>query len=613
MLLSKAIKLVAAFDHRHIFIDPDPDPATSWKERKRLFNLQRSSWADYNTALVSKGGGIFPRSQKRIALSKKARDVLGIVEAELDPDSLIAAILKSPADLIWFGGIGTYIKGEGESHAQVGDPGNDAMRVNALDLRAKVIGEGANLGVTQAGRIEFALNGGRINTDFIDNSAGVDCSDNEVNIKIALAAARKAGRLSEARRNALLVDMTDEVAELVLEDNRLQALSLSIAERGGAEAMASQIRLIEALEEMGELDRKTEGLAASDFLSRRAADGHGMTRPELAVLLSSCKLVLQDAVEASGLAQDSAAEELLLSDFPPQMRNSYRKALLSHRLRREIVGTVIANRIVNRMGMVHPFELAEEAGAGLDRVACAFVSACSLLEMDALWESLENARISEHARLMLFEHAAHGLRSHMADLLRAGGCGEAPSRLKAELGPLIDELSQHTDSLLGAEARAHVAGISGELIHAGAPPKLAQSVARLFAQDGAFGLAMLARDSGIAPVELAVGFVELGSLLGLDWAQSRASVMSPSDPWERLLVAGLARDFQQMRLEFLGQLAANRRKNGDLTDHIGRWARDNQASIAKFRSAIARAQASAPTTPAALAQIASQARNLLTR
>ncbi len=612
MLLSKAIKLVAAFDHRHIFIDPAPDPASSWKERKRLFAKPRSSWADYNSALISRGGGVYPRNQKRIVLFRQARELLGIAETELDPESLIAAILRSPADLIWFGGIGTYIKAEGESHAQVGDPANDGLRVNASELRARVIGEGANLGVTQAGRIEFALHGGRINTDFIDNSAGVDCSDNEVNIKIALTAARKAGRLSEARRNSLLEDMTGEVAGLVLEDNRLQALALSIAERGGSLAMGSQVRLIEMLEEMGELDRKTEGLAASDVLARRAADGHGLTRPELAVLLSSCKLVLQDAVEAGTLSEDKVAEDLLLSDFPPQMRDAYRKVLLSHHLRREIVGTVVANRIVNRMGMVHPFELAEEAGAGLDRVACAFVSACSLLGMDALWDAIERAKISEEARLMLFEQAALGLRLHMADLLRAGGCGEAPSRLNAELGPLVDALSEQTESLLGSEARAHVGSISSLLANAGAPAKLAQMVARLFAQDGAFGLAMLARDRKIAPLVLAQAFVQLGALLGLDWAQSRAAAMNPSDPWERLLVAGLARDFQQMRLEFLGNLAS-RRKGFDIAGQVQQWAQHNQASIAKFRSVIARAQASSPTTPAALAQIASHARTLLGR
>ncbi len=255
MLLSKALKLVAAFDHRHIFLDPDPDPAASWQERRRLFSLPRSSWADYHAGLLSKGGGVFPRTMKRIAISKEAAEALGTDQREFDPDGLINAILKAPVDLLWFGGIGTYVRASSETDAQVGDPANDALRVSGEEVRAKVVGEGANLGVTQAGRIEFALHNGRINADFIDNSAGVDCSDNEVNIKIALGAAQRAGRLSGARRNALLAEMTESVAALVLDDNRLQALALSIAQTGGAKAVASQTRLIETLEDMGGLDR----------------------------------------------------------------------------------------------------------------------------------------------------------------------------------------------------------------------------------------------------------------------------------------------------------------------------------------------------------------------
>ena len=618
MLLSKAIKLVAAFDHRHIFIDPDPDPAVSWKERKRLFDLPRSSWADYNEELISKGGGVFARSMKRIPLSKQAREALGTDEKELDPDTLISAVLKAPVDLIWFGGIGTYIKAENETHAQVGDPANDLLRVDGNDVRAKVIGEGANLGVTQAGRIEFALRGaegagGRIDTDFIDNSAGVDCSDNEVNIKIALAAARKAGRLSEERRNEVLVDMTEEVAALVLEDNRLQALALSIAQEAGARAMGAQVRLIEALEATGELDRKTEGLAASDVLSRRGTDGQGLTRPELAVLLSNSKLVLQDAVVSSDLWKDDDAIPLLMSDFPPQMQENFRKQLLGHRLRPEIVGTVVANRIVNRMGMVHPFELAEEEGVGLDQVGCAFVSACNLLGMDEIWDAIDTGKMSEEARLALFAQAAIALRGHMADLLRAGGCDNGPAELKGLIGPMVQELSENAESLMGLEARSHVESIADRLQDKGAPPKFAKMVARLFAIDGAIGLAQLARETGLPPVELADGFIGLGSMLGLDWAQSRAAVMTPSDPWERLLVAGLARDFQQMRFEFLRRHAPGKGAKHAVGSKIDDWATAHADAIKQFRGVIARAQANPPAAPSVLAQVASQARNLLLR
>ncbi|HSG55037.1 MAG TPA: NAD-glutamate dehydrogenase domain-containing protein [Paracoccaceae bacterium] len=623
MLLSKAIRLVAAFDHRHIFIDPDPDAAASWKERKRLFGLPRSSWADYSDQLISRGGGIYPRSMKQIPLSNEARAVLGIEADELDPDSLISAILKSPVDLLWFGGIGTYVKAEGESHAQVGDPANDALRVNGAEVCARVIGEGANLGLTQAGRIDYALHGangagGRLNTDFIDNSAGVDCSDNEVNIKIALAAAQAAGRLSDDQRNAFLAGMTDEVAELVLEDNRLQALALSIAQAHAAGNMGAYIRLIETLEETGGLDRKTEGLATGEVLARRAAEGNvvggrGLTRPELAVLLSNAKLALQDALEHGSLSNDPAADALVLGDFPPRMQADYRQELLTHRLRKEIVATVTANRIVNRMGMIHPFELAEEEGASLADLGCAFVAACDLLGMDELWQAIDEAAMPEAARLQLFEQAALALRGHMADLLRAGGCAGGPSALGQALGPLVGELAGLADSLLGLEVRGQISGIAARLVAAGAPPRLADMVARLFALDGAVGLATLARDTAIPSVDLANAFIGLGTMLGIDWAQARAAMMSPADPWERLLVAGLARDFQQMRFDFLRQLANHKagQKAGGIGDRVDNWAKDRAPAIARFRAMVARAQAMPAPSPAMLAQISGQARNLL--
>ena len=613
MLLSKAIQLIAAFDHRHLFIDPDPDPAVSWKERKRLFTLPRSSWADYDAKLLSKGGGIYSRTMKRIAISKEAAAALGTDIREFDPDALINTILKSAVDLLWFGGIGTYVKASAEANAQVGDPANDAVRVSGDEVRAKVVGEGANLGVTQAGRIEFALAGGSINTDFIDNSAGVDCSDNEVNIKIALDSAVRARRLSVGRRNALLAEMTDSVTALVLEDNRLQALALSMAQKGGANAVASQTRLIERLEDIGGLDRKTEGLATGDVLARRAMDGKGLTRPELAVLLSNTKLALQDAMEASGLAEDSAFEPLLLGDFPEEMRGPFRSRILQHRLRKQLVATVVANKVVNRMGLVHPFELAEEEGAGLDQVCSAFVAASALLGLDEIWHAIDSGKMPETARLTLFEQAALALRSHMADLLRSNGGLILPSRAIAELKSGVAQLDAQVQQLLEDETRGHAQRIVVELSDMGAPERCARMVARLFEMDGAIGLAALARDSGIAPTMLARGFVDLGARLGLDWAQSKAAVMSPSDPWERLLVAGLARDFQQMRLEFLRAIARRKSAKQDLLGLIDSWASSHRSAIKQFRAMVGRAQAASPVAPAMLAQIASQARSILKR
>ena len=558
---------------------------------------------------------MFPRTLKRIPLSPHARAALGTDATELDPDALIATLLKAPVDLLWFGGIGTYVKSSAENNVAVGDPSNDSLRVDGKDIRAKVIGEGANLGCTQAGRIEFALighggQGGRINTDFIDNSAGVDCSDNEVNIKIAFAAAKRAGKLSEERRDRILVDMTHDVARLVLEDNRLQALGLSIAEASGPAAMPSYIRLIDKLEERGQLDRKTEGLADYEVLARRAADGHGLTRPEIAVLLSSSKLAMQAAIEKSALPDDPLLVPILLDAFPKAMQGEFRKQILTHRLRREIIATKLANRLVNRMGLIHPFELAEEEGAPLEQVAAAFACAETLFGMAAIWERIETEKMPEAARIRLFDRAAAALGDHMADLLRAGKGSLAPAKMVEELGSGVHALSQATNQLLADEARSQSARIRAEFVAAGAPVAEAAMVTHLHDLDGAVGLAKLARESRTRPTLLTQAFIDLGTRLGLDWAQQTAAGMSPSDPWERLLVNGLARDFQHMRLEFLRRALEGK---GDPLRAVKLWAERQAPAIAEFRAAVARAQAAVPAAPAMLAQIASQARNLLAR
>ncbi len=618
MLLSKAIKLVAAFDHRHIFLDPDPDPAKSWAERKRMFDLPRSSWEDYDASLISKGGGVYPRSAKQIELSSEACEMLGLEDSEIEPDALITAILKANIDLMWFGGIGTYIKASHESHAECGDPANDTLRVNAKDVRAKVVGEGANLGATQAGRIEFSLHGadgagGRINTDFIDNSAGVDCSDNEVNIKIALAAARREGALDDEARNALLVEMTDEVADIVLEDNRLQALAISIAEAGGAGAVPSLLRLIERLEESGDLDRATEGLADAETFIRRAAEGAGFTRPELAVLLSSAKLALQDAIEASELPDASPLESNLVAMFPRPMQERFGPQIRAHQLRRELVATDLANRIVNRLGLVHAFELAEEEGAGLAEVAAAFVVVERLFDLKTLWLSLDTAPMPEPARLFLFERLAGAVGNLMSDTLRtAAGHVDATAMIE-DLRTGVDELIAARGELITQESRERGGVLHRELLAAGAPDDKASQVANLFDLDGAVGLARLAIASAISPTRITSAFTDIGARLGLDWAQVTAAYMSPSDIWERLLVSGLARDFQQMRFDFLRRLMAEPAARENPLDAVAEWAQRNEAGVAQFRQMVARAQAHQPIAPAVLAQIASQARNLLER
>ena len=608
MLLSQTLKIVAAFDHRHIFLDPDPDPAVSWAERARLFSLPRSSWEDYDKALISTGGGVFARAAKTIRLTAEVKAALDISVDELEPAALISAIVKAPVELIWFGGIGTYVKAAGENNATVGDPANDRLRVDAEDLRAVAIGEGANLGVTQAARIAFSAKGGRINTDFIDNSAGVDCSDNEVNIKIALNREMAEGRLAFDDRNALLGAMTDDVAHLVLEDNRLQTLALSIAERAGARGVPSYVRAIEIFEAAGRLDRRVEGLAGNEDLLRRSGEGRGLTRPELAVLLSTAKLALQDAIEQAGLGADALLEPDLHAAFPPAMRSAYAKAIDRHQLRGEIVATKLANRIVNRIGILNPFELAEEEGAALGDVAAMFVVIERLFGLDALWRDIETGAMAETGRLALFEGVARAVRSQVADLLRVVAPGSMPGDVLKRIGKGVAKLDTQASELLLAEARTESARIAGSLTRAGAPEALVARVVRLYEMDGAIGLVDLSARSKTDETNLTRAYTRLGEALGLDWAQAAAARLAPSDPWERLLVAGLVRDFEQMRLDFLSRDAKR-----DPDAAVVAWLAENQAPVARFVAVVGRARTSAAPSAAMLAQVASQARMLLGR
>ncbi|PZU08800.1 MAG: glutamate dehydrogenase [Sphingomonas sp.] len=608
MLLSKALRLVAAFDHRHIFLDPSPDAARSWEERARMFALPRSSWADYDASLISPGGGVYSRSQKSIPLSPEIRAVLGLAETELDPSSLISAILKSPADLLWFGGIGTYVKAAAEGNVEVGDAANDPHRVNGEELRVKVIGEGANLGVTQAGRIAFSERGGRINTDFIDNSAGVDCSDNEVNIKIALNREMNEGRLPFEDRNAFLAGMTDEVARIVLEDNRLQTLGLSLAERGGAAALPGQLRVIEILEGMGRIDRAVDGIESNEALLRRAREERGLTRPELAILLSHGKLALQAAIEATDIARDEWFGPLLHAAFPPQMQARFAPAIDSHRLRPEIVATKMANRVVNRLGLVGPFELSEEEGVTLAEVAAAYFATDAMLGFEALFAELETGQMDETARLLLLDMAGRGARLHVADLLRVSNGQIEPASLVSELQSGLDRLSAGLEPLLRDDARAQAGALSARLIAAGGEERLVAKVVRLFELDGAIGTAALGARIGVDEIALTEAYVRVGEVLGIDWAKSAAVRFVPADPWERLLTAGLARDFEQFRLDFLARIG-----DGDPEAALDAWLAENETRVGQFVQLVDRARLAPTVSAAMLAQIAAQARSLLAR
>ncbi|WP_417671180.1 NAD-glutamate dehydrogenase [Roseibium sp.] len=384
MLLSKATKLVAAFDHRDIFIDPDPDTATTWTERKRLFDMGRSSWKDYDASLISKGGGIFSRSAKSIALTPEIQALLHIPRKQATPQEVMTAILRMQVDLLWFGGIGTYIRATTETDADAGDRANDPIRITAPEVGAKVVGEGANLGLTQLARIEFHKKGGRCNSDAIDNSAGVNSSDMEVNIKIALGAAVKSGKLALAQRNELLAEMTDEVADLVLRNNYLQTLAISMTERKGVEDLGYQIRMMRQLEQAGLLDRHVEQLPDDVTLTEMAKAGQCLTRAELGVLLAYAKITLYDDLLASTVPDDAYLARELFRYFPEKMAMDYSEEITSHRLRREIIATMLANSMINRGGSTFLTRLIDQTGATASEIAQSFVAVRNSFDMTDL-------------------------------------------------------------------------------------------------------------------------------------------------------------------------------------------------------------------------------------
>src|SRR3954451_5838038 len=375
LLQSPHVKLIAAFDHRHIFIDPDPDPAVSYAERRRLFELPRSNWANYDPSLLSTGGAVFPRTLKSISLSAEACKQLGTDKTTFTPNELMSAILRAPVDVLWNGGIGTYVKASTESHADVGDRANDGLRVNGTDLRCRIVGEGGNLGLTQRGRIEFALGGGLVNTDAIDNSAGVDCSDHEVNIKILLNACVQRGELSLDDRNALLAEMTDEVADLVLDDNRSQTLELVVARKQAFPMLNVHSRYLHTLEAEGWLNRSLEFLPTDRQLTERQAAGIGLTTPEFAVLLAYTKNANSAEVLRSDLADDPYLDSLLVRYFPKAMQSRYADEIVHHQLRRELATTQLVNQMVNLSGISFDHRVTEQTGASLVDISRGWVAA----------------------------------------------------------------------------------------------------------------------------------------------------------------------------------------------------------------------------------------------
>ncbi|MBW3558849.1 MAG: NAD-glutamate dehydrogenase [Proteobacteria bacterium] len=544
MLLSKQIRLLAAFDHRHIFIDPDPDPASSWDERKRMFELPRSSWDDYDRSKISPGGGVYPRGAKTVALSPQARALLEITSATPTPAEVMRAILRAPAELLYLGGIGTYVKAPEETQAEVGDKANDAIRLDGPELRVKVVGEGANLGLTQAGRIAFARSGGRINTDAIDNSAGVDSSDHEVNIKILTGAVEAAGQLDRPARNRLLASMTDEVAAKVLQHNYDQTLALSLMEAAARPDLDAQARFMAELESAGKLDRHVEGLPDAAAMLELQAQNKGLTRPELAVLLAYGKLTLFEDVVGSTAPDDPWFETTMSAYFPEPLAR-YEEAMKRHRLRREIISTVLANEIVNMGGPTFAPRLRASAGCDTATLVIAFEAARSIFRLGKAWHAVSSLdlQVPAEAQTALYLEISRVLRQQSFWLARGVG------RTDATVQGLIDAYRAPADALqaLGAEPLSDFETVQVErrverFVKLGAPGALAREVAVLRPLTATTDIADLAREAGRPVEEVARLYHQTGAAFGFDRLRFAAGGVARSDHFERLAVRRLIED-----------------------------------------------------------------------
>ncbi len=484
MLLSKATKLVAAFDHRDIFLDPNPDPSVTWDERKRMFDLGRSSWQDYNKELISEGGGIYPRSSKSIPLSIQVQKMLGLNKAKASPQEVMTAILKMKADLLWFGGIGTYIRASDESNIEVGDRGNDSIRITAAEVGAKVIGEGANLGITQKARIEFSRAGGRCNSDAIDNSAGVNSSDMEVNIKIALGAAVKKGTLTTPDRNVLLADMTDEVAQLVLRNNYLQTLAISLCDRRGLEDLGYQVRMMRQLESQDLLDRAVEDLPDDATIEEREKAGQHLSRPELGVLLAYAKLTLHDELLESSVPDDAYLAKELYRYFPKEMADTYSQEIESHRLRREIIATMLANSIINRGGPAFLTRIIDQTGASVADVARAFAvvrDAFGLTQLNEEIDRLDNT-ISGDLQLELYTLVQDLVLGMVIWFLRNVSFEDGLEAAINRFRDTVKRLSPRLETFLSEGRAEMLKAETNRLVEAGVPIMIAARIARLIGE-----------------------------------------------------------------------------------------------------------------------------------
>jgi glutamate dehydrogenase len=589
MLLSRHIKLLGSFNHIHIFVDPYPDVEASFKERERLFNLPRSSWADYDRKLISKGGGVFSRSAKSIPVTKEMQEVFDIKQTSVEPNELIRILLRAKVDLLWSAGIGTFVKAQTESHSDVGDRTNDAIRINGKQLRCKVVGEGGNLGLTQLGRVEYALDGGRIYTDFIDNSAGVNCSDKEVNIKILLDSIVTAGDLTEKQRNELLSEMTQEVAALVLKDNFAQPRAISLAAAQAAGQVELHSRYITELERIGKLDRDLEFLPNEKVLMERKLMGRGLTNPGIASLLCYSKTILKEQILASNVPEEPFLKDILISCFPKPLQERFSKQMQNHPLKREIIATKLSNLIVNEMGFTFVYRLQDETGAPVSAIVRAYMIARSILGLEVIYGqiaelgNLINAE-TQNSFMMLYVRL---LRRVTRWFLRSQRMGLNISKAVKFYGPGVREFKKVLPDVLAEGNRAQYDNHFKQYIEFGIPRNLAHELTITRSLFSALDVIEVSQQTGINVAKVAEIYFGIGEFLDILWIRQQVISHPTENHWEALSREALRDDLDWQQRQLTAGIISLSEGKKDFMKALATWSESHLSLIDRWREALA--------------------------
>lgn len=589
MLRSTHTCLVGAFNHLHIFIDPTPDAAASFKERERLFTTPGSSWADFDAKLISQGGGVFERSAKSIALSPQMQQLLDTEQTSLTPTEVIRHLLMAKVDLIWNGGIGTYVKSSRESHNDVGDRANDAVRVNGADLRTRIVGEGGNLGCTQLGRIEYASQGGRINADFIDNVGGVDCSDNEVNIKILLTTLVDKGELTMKHRNQLLYDMTEDVGNIVLTNAYRQSQTISITEHSGAGALKEQQHFIQWLERQGKLDRQLEYLPSDDEFTERMTAGRGLTRPELAIVVAYAKMALKDTLNVPEITENEYIAQLLPISTPAPLVEQFGDALMSHPLRNEIIATRLANIMVNDMGFNFAMRLQEETGASIGDIAHSFMIARDVFGMDALLrniEALDNKAPAE-LQLTLFTQVRRIVRRATRWLLRSRNRSQSIEQNVAQFKPAFNALSEQLDQLVVAAEAEEIKQAINSLTEQGVSQAIAEQIINLEHLTSVLDLAQIAAEQNKDISIVATLYFHLGAELNLHWFLAQINKQKVSNRWQSLARSAFREDLALQQRRLTSVILKHCKAQNECASMLAQWLDEQEQSLNRWRHLLA--------------------------